>query len=137
MSAKRYHLFEVYGIELEYMLVSNTLKPTAIVDKLLTKKAGALTSDVENGAIAWSNDTNYIIGFLIVRGMVGVMYKVHILICRFLMIKSLKSYMQPYALSYHLFLVCVQVRQFLMEKTQALKMLDWNITKPIRKKYQN
>ena len=56
MSAKRYHLFEVYGIELEYMLVSNTLKPTAIVDKLLTKKAGALTSDVENGAIAWSNE---------------------------------------------------------------------------------
>lgn len=56
MSAKRYHLFEVYGIELEYMLVSNTLKPAAIVDKLLTKKAGKLTSDIENGAIAWSNE---------------------------------------------------------------------------------
>jgi len=56
MSAKRYHLFEVYGIELEYMLVSNTFKPASIVDKLLTKKAGELTSDVENGAIAWSNE---------------------------------------------------------------------------------
>ncbi len=56
MSAKRYHLFEVYGIELEYMLVFNTFKPAAIVDKLLTKKAGELTSDVENGAIAWSNE---------------------------------------------------------------------------------
>lgn len=56
MSAKRYHLFEVYGIELEYMLVSNTFKPAAIVDKLFTKKAGELTSDIENGAIAWSNE---------------------------------------------------------------------------------
>jgi len=56
MRAKRYHLFEVYGIELEYMLVSNTFKPAAIVDKLLAKKAGEITSDVENGAIAWSNE---------------------------------------------------------------------------------
>ncbi len=56
MSTKRYHLFEVYGIELEYMLVFNTFKPAAIVDKLLTKKAGELTSDIENGAIAWSNE---------------------------------------------------------------------------------
>ncbi|MFC5196299.1 glutamate-cysteine ligase family protein [Bizionia hallyeonensis] len=56
MRAKRYHLFEVYGIELEYMLVSNTFKPAAIVDTLLAKKAGEITSDVENGAIAWSNE---------------------------------------------------------------------------------
>src|SRR5690554_238787 len=54
---KKYHLFEVYGIELEYMLVyNNTFKVAPIVDKLLTKKAGELTSDVENGAIAWSNE---------------------------------------------------------------------------------
>ncbi|TYB75760.1 glutamate-cysteine ligase family protein [Bizionia myxarmorum] len=56
MSSKRYHLFEVYGIELEYMLVFNSFKPAAIVDKLLTKKAGELTSDLENGDIAWSNE---------------------------------------------------------------------------------
>lgn len=55
--AKKYHLFEVYGIELEYMLVSNaTFKVTPIVDQLLTKKAGKLSSDIENGAIAWSNE---------------------------------------------------------------------------------
>ncbi|WP_191859382.1 glutamate-cysteine ligase family protein [Hanstruepera ponticola] len=53
---KKYHLFEVYGIELEYMLVYNNLKPAPIVDKLLTKKNGTLTSDIENGAIAWSNE---------------------------------------------------------------------------------
>lgn len=52
-----YHLFEVYGIELEYMLVrSSNLKVNPIVDKLLTKKHGSLTSDVENGKIEWSNE---------------------------------------------------------------------------------
>jgi gamma-glutamyl:cysteine ligase YbdK (ATP-grasp superfamily) len=54
---KKYHLFEVYGIELEYMLVStDTFKVAPIVDLLLTKKNGSLTSDIENGKIAWSNE---------------------------------------------------------------------------------
>lgn len=54
---KKYHLFEVYGIELEYMLVKNhSLKVAAKVDALLTKKAGTLTADIENGDIAWSNE---------------------------------------------------------------------------------
>ena len=54
---KKYHLFEVYGIELEYMLVHNAnLKVAPIVDTLLTKKNDALTSDIENGDIAWSNE---------------------------------------------------------------------------------
>ena len=54
---KKYHLFEVYGIELEYMLVNtNSFKVAPIVDVLLTKKNGELTSDIENGAIAWSNE---------------------------------------------------------------------------------
>lgn len=53
----KYHLFEVYGIELEYMLVnSSNLKVAPIVDVLLTKKNGTLTSDIENGHIAWSNE---------------------------------------------------------------------------------
>ncbi|WP_324718988.1 carboxylate-amine ligase [Salinimicrobium sp. HB62] len=52
-----YHLFEVFGIELEYMLVnSSTYKVNPIVDRLLTKKNGSLTSDVENGKIEWSNE---------------------------------------------------------------------------------
>ena len=55
--AKKYHLFEVYGIELEYMLVnSNSFKVAPIVDVLLTKKNGELTSDVDNGTVAWSNE---------------------------------------------------------------------------------
>ncbi|MEH6408462.1 MAG: glutamate-cysteine ligase family protein, partial [Leeuwenhoekiella sp.] len=52
-----YHLFEVAGIELEYMVVNKAdLKVLPIVDKLLTLKNGSLTSDVENGRIEWSNE---------------------------------------------------------------------------------
>lgn len=55
--SKKYHLFEVYGIELEYMLIYNaTFKVSPKVDVLLTKKNGALTSDIDNGAVAWSNE---------------------------------------------------------------------------------
>src|SRR5690554_225837 len=55
--SKKYHLFEVYGIELEYMLVfGKNFKAAPIVDKLLSKKAGKITSDIENGEIAWSNE---------------------------------------------------------------------------------
>jgi carboxylate-amine ligase len=52
-----YHLFEVFGIELEYMLVSNpNLKVAPIVDQLMIAKSGAITSDIENGKIEWSNE---------------------------------------------------------------------------------
>jgi len=52
-----YHLFEVYGIELEYMLVQRSnLKITPIVDKLMQLKSGAITSDISNGKIEWSNE---------------------------------------------------------------------------------
>jgi len=55
--AKKYHLFEVYGIELEYMLINtNSFKVAPIVDTLLTKKKGELAGDIDNGAIAWSNE---------------------------------------------------------------------------------
>lgn len=54
---KKYHLFEVFGIELEYMLInSSTFKVAPIVDTLLTQKAGKLTADIDNGEIAWSNE---------------------------------------------------------------------------------
>jgi carboxylate-amine ligase len=54
---KKYHLFEVFGIELEYMLINNSsLKVTPIVDELLTLKNGKLTDDIDNGTIAWSNE---------------------------------------------------------------------------------
>lgn len=52
-----YHLFEVFGIELEYMLVNNsTFKVNPKVAEVLTAKNGVLIDDIENGAIAWSNE---------------------------------------------------------------------------------
>tara|TARA_R110002049_G_scaffold292708_7_gene477346 strand:- start:10312 stop:11538 length:1227 start_codon:yes stop_codon:yes gene_type:complete len=55
--SKKYHLFEVYGIELEYMLINtDNFKVAPIVDVLLTQKNGSLTADINNGEIAWSNE---------------------------------------------------------------------------------
>jgi carboxylate-amine ligase len=55
--AKKYHLFEVFGIELEYMLVHNSnFKVAPIVDQLIIEKEGKLTADLDNGHIAWSNE---------------------------------------------------------------------------------
>ncbi|MGE0172724.1 MAG: glutamate-cysteine ligase family protein [Oligoflexales bacterium] len=53
----RLHLFEGYGIELEYMIVDRaTLKVRPICDKILEDVAGEPTSDIELGEVAWSNE---------------------------------------------------------------------------------
>lgn len=53
----RIHLFQGYGIELEYMLVDrNTLKVRAITDELIRHETGAYQSDFENGMVTWSNE---------------------------------------------------------------------------------
>lgn len=52
-----YNLFEVYGVELEYMIVDRTtLKVKPIADLLIKEMTGEFTSDVERGDIAWSNE---------------------------------------------------------------------------------
>ncbi|MGQ1889786.1 carboxylate-amine ligase [Thermophagus sp. OGC60D27] len=54
---KQYHLFEVTGVELEYMIVDrNSLNVKPICDDLLRQVTGIITSDFENGTIAWSNE---------------------------------------------------------------------------------
>lgn len=54
---ERLGLFAGYGVELEYMLVdARSLNVNPIADKILQAAAGELTSDFENGAIAWSNE---------------------------------------------------------------------------------
>jgi gamma-glutamyl:cysteine ligase YbdK (ATP-grasp superfamily) len=51
------HLFEAYGIELEYMLVdADTLDVAPAADRLLEAAAGELTDEFENGEIAWNNE---------------------------------------------------------------------------------
>jgi len=54
---KKFKLFEVTGIELEYMVVDRTtLKVLPIVDKLFEDVTGKITGDVERGGVEWSNE---------------------------------------------------------------------------------
>jgi gamma-glutamyl:cysteine ligase YbdK (ATP-grasp superfamily) len=53
----RLHLFQAYGIELEYMLVDcDTLKVSPLTDELIKHETGAFQSDFENGIVTWSNE---------------------------------------------------------------------------------
>jgi gamma-glutamyl:cysteine ligase YbdK (ATP-grasp superfamily) len=51
------HLFEGFGIELEYMLVdAETLAVLPLTDQVLRAVAGSYVSEVDMGNIAWSNE---------------------------------------------------------------------------------
>ena len=53
----RIHLFQGYGVELEYMIVDrNTLQVKPIADELLKHELGEIGSDFENGIVTWSNE---------------------------------------------------------------------------------
>lgn len=53
----RIHLFQGFGVELEYMLVDrDTLKVAPITDELLKHELGNYGSDFENGIVTWSNE---------------------------------------------------------------------------------
>lgn len=53
----RLHLFQGYGIELEYMLVDcDTLAVKPITDELIKHEVGQYLSDFENGMVTWSNE---------------------------------------------------------------------------------
>jgi gamma-glutamyl:cysteine ligase YbdK (ATP-grasp superfamily) len=51
------HLFEGYGVELEYMIVdAHTLDVRPIADWLIEAEHGAIENEIERGAFAWSNE---------------------------------------------------------------------------------
>ncbi|AMV70810.1 glutamate-cysteine ligase family protein [Desulfuromonas carbonis] len=51
------HLFEGFGVEIEYMIVDRErLTVLPVADQVLTAQAGELTDEVEVGALAWSNE---------------------------------------------------------------------------------
>jgi hypothetical protein len=51
------HLFEGYGIELEYMLVSSSsLDVLPVSDSVLRSRAGRYVNEIESGAAGWSNE---------------------------------------------------------------------------------
>ncbi|MEP6736910.1 MAG: glutamate-cysteine ligase family protein [Chryseolinea sp.] len=53
----RIHLFQAYGVELEYMLVDrDSLEVRPITDELLKEVLGEYASDYENGIVTWSNE---------------------------------------------------------------------------------
>ncbi len=57
MSAGPFHLFEVFGIEIEYMIVDGkTLAVRPEADRLIEREAGEIRPEVERGAIDWSNE---------------------------------------------------------------------------------
>ncbi len=54
---KKYGLFDVYGVELEYMIVSkDSLDVMPICDRLIEAECGKIESEIERGRIAWSNE---------------------------------------------------------------------------------
>jgi len=57
MSERPLHVFEAFGVEIEYMIVdARTLDVRAITDRVLQAVAGEIVSDVEDGEITWSNE---------------------------------------------------------------------------------
>ena len=51
------HLFAAFGLEIEYMVVDRaSLDVRPLVDRLFRDFAGRQVADVDNGAIAWSNE---------------------------------------------------------------------------------
>ena len=57
MQPSSLHLFQGYGIELEYMIVDrDTLEVKSITDELLKHELGEYGSDFENGIVTWSNE---------------------------------------------------------------------------------
>ncbi len=57
MTPLRLHLFQAYGVELEYMIVDrDTLQIKPITDELLKHVLGSYGSDFENGIVTWSNE---------------------------------------------------------------------------------
>ncbi len=52
-----FHLFERFGIELEYMIVDReTLKVNPLTDQVIKEVNGSITNEIQLGEIAWSNE---------------------------------------------------------------------------------
>ncbi len=57
MSHHRYNLFEVIGLELEYMIVAaETLEVAPICDRILADQAGEPTTELTCDSVGWSNE---------------------------------------------------------------------------------
>ena len=53
----RIHLFQAFGVELEYMIVDReTMDIRPIADELLKHVIGSYGSEFNNGMVTWSNE---------------------------------------------------------------------------------
>ena len=51
------HLFDAFGVELEYMIVDqDSLNVNPIADRLIQADCGHVESEIERGEISWSNE---------------------------------------------------------------------------------
>lgn len=56
-SGKKLHLFDAFGIELEYMIVKkDDLSVLPVADRVISAECGSIQNDVDRGKIAWSNE---------------------------------------------------------------------------------
>lgn len=54
---KRLHLFQAYGIELEYMIVDrDSLQVKPIMDQLALELTGEYANEINRGTVSWSNE---------------------------------------------------------------------------------
>jgi gamma-glutamyl:cysteine ligase YbdK (ATP-grasp superfamily) len=57
MTTPQFHLFERFGVELEYMIVdADSLSVRPITDEVLHQISGQYVNEVERGELAWSNE---------------------------------------------------------------------------------
>jgi gamma-glutamyl:cysteine ligase YbdK (ATP-grasp superfamily) len=57
MTTPQFHLFERFGVELEYMIVdAGSLSVRPITDEVLHQISGQYLNEVERGELAWSNE---------------------------------------------------------------------------------
>ncbi len=57
MTVSTFHLFERFGVELEYMIVdAESLAVRPVTDAVLRQIAGAYVNEVDRGELAWSNE---------------------------------------------------------------------------------
>lgn len=69
---KKTHLFEAFGVELEYMLVGRDgLNVLPVADRILQATAGTQVNEVEKGPLAWSNELALHVIELKTNGPVG------------------------------------------------------------------
>ncbi|MCF7866922.1 hypothetical protein K9L67_05285 [Candidatus Woesearchaeota archaeon] len=52
----KYSLFEVFGVELEYMIIDSNFKISPVADSLFKEFCDDFSGDFVNGDISWSNE---------------------------------------------------------------------------------